>query len=197
VKALEQEVKAKPATQITWQASGSRLLTGRWFGIDLRRAMAIPRTMLPVVVGGLVVAGCSGGHDQPQVASMRGSGASGGPAAASSVAGNPQQDWLAWARCMRDNGLNIPDPPTGAGSRYVPPLPNPDNPKVKKAVEGCQSYQPGQGAATEDPAAEKQRAQFAKCMREHGINLPARTQQSGEEHHRPERCEDRRRDEGV
>ena len=71
---------------------------------DLRLALA--------VLGlGLALAACGGSPDGDRVASLSGDGATGttnGTARAPSK--DPQQAALDFARCMREHGVNMPDP---------------------------------------------------------------------------------------
>jgi hypothetical protein len=55
-------------------------------------------------------------------------------------------DWrkaLNWARCMRQHGIDLPDPKPGGGidMRGV----NSDTPKFQAAEQACQQYQPNRG----------------------------------------------------
>jgi hypothetical protein len=50
---------------------------------------------------------------------------------------------LAYARCMRQHGINIPDPKPDGGI-HIEGV-NPDDPKFKAAEQACQQYQPDPG----------------------------------------------------
>jgi hypothetical protein len=108
--------------------------------------------------------------------------ACGGETPAKSGAASPQeankQALLDYARCMRQNGVNMPDPKF-EGNRVMmqqggPGL-NPDT--MRAAQKACQKYQD----AVKPPAmSDDDKAQFkqaalanARCMREHGLpNFP-------------------------
>jgi hypothetical protein len=89
----------------------------------------------------LAVAACGGGKSSG-VASLSGSG----KATATTNPGgskDPQQAALAFARCMRQHGVNIPDP--GASGGLDLRGFNSDSPKFKAAQQACQQYTPNGG----------------------------------------------------
>jgi hypothetical protein len=80
---------------------------------------------------------------------------------------------LAFARCMRDNGVDMPDPkPIGDGGLAVAAgsAADANDPAFNAALEKCRSKLPngGQPRPLTPEQREKQLA-FAKCMRENGI----------------------------
>jgi hypothetical protein len=123
------------------------------------------------------VAGCGGGGKTSGVASL-----GGGSATSTTTAGGRQDDMqkaLNWARCMRQHGVNMPDPRFDAQGRMLPPepaaVPNAQAKlKSKAAEQACKQYEPSGGPPTHPPGAqERQQAlAFARCLRQHGINVP-------------------------
>lgn len=83
-------------------------------------------------------------------------------------AADPQQA-LAFARCMRANGVpDFPDPdPDGRfpGQRHE----QQDTPKFQAATEACRSLAPGGEHEKTDPATVEQMRQFSQCMRDSGV----------------------------
>jgi hypothetical protein len=78
---------------------------------------------------------------------------------------------LAFAECMRENGVNIPDPQLDEDGRLSVA------PDVEAAFEACQEELPDIGQAIEfDPDQEAALAdaqlEFARCMRENGVDIP-------------------------
>jgi hypothetical protein len=123
----------------------------------------------------LAVAACTGGSGKNTdgVASL---GRGDQPTATTSAGGgDPQQAALAYARCMRQHGMNVPDPKPG-GDLVLGVLPedvNPDDPKFKAAQRACQQHAPDGGQPPKlNPQQRQQLLAFARCMRQHGINLP-------------------------
>jgi hypothetical protein len=124
----------------------------------------------------LAVAACggSGGKNTDGVASLGGDR----PTSTTSPGGNggPTQAALAYARCMRQHGINLPDPKVDANGHIAQQLPSgvdPDAPKFKAANQACKQYLPDGGEPPKaDPQQQQQMLAFARCMREHGINIP-------------------------
>jgi hypothetical protein len=88
---------------------------------------------------------------------------------------------LAFAECMRENGVNIPDPQIDEDGRlsFAQGLGgiDPNDPDVEAAFEACQEELPDIGQAIEfDPDQEAALAdaqlEFARCMRENGVDIP-------------------------
>jgi hypothetical protein len=84
---------------------------------------------------------------------------------------NPEDARLKFAQCMRDHGVNLPDP--GQGRRLERFNFNPA--KFRAARQACQKY----AAAAFPKLTPQQRAElqdrlvkFSQCMRQHGVNLP-------------------------
>ena len=103
----------------------------------------------------------------------------GGAAQRPSPSVNPQAAALAFSKCMRQHGVNVPDPVTngtgGGGGFAVNISGNGSGPKPTAALAACQKYLPrigGSGSQTPDPAREAQLLKFAQSMRAHGIDMP-------------------------
>jgi hypothetical protein len=129
--------------------------------------------LLPALA--LAVAACGGGGGKSDgVASLSGAGQATSTTNASSS--YPRQAGLAFARCMRQHGMNMPDPKIDADERMnqqLPPGVSPDDPKFKAAQQACQKYLPNGGQPTKPNAQQlQQMLGFARCMRQHGINMP-------------------------
>jgi len=140
------------------------------------------RPHLAALVGALAltlaVAACAGAGKTSGVASLSGSDK---PTATTS-AGNtdPKQAALNFGKCMRQHGIDMPDPKFDANGGMTitlragsPNAPKPDDPKFKAAQQACQKFMPSGGQLTKPNAQQLQQAlQFAKCMRQHGIDMP-------------------------
>jgi hypothetical protein len=78
---------------------------------------------------------------------------------------------LAFAKCMRDNGVDMPDPkegPDGAVELGVRGA-GPDDPAFATAYEKCRGKLPNGGVHTMSPGQRQKQLEFAKCMRDNGI----------------------------
>jgi hypothetical protein len=130
----------------------------------------------------LALAACGGSPEGDRVASLSGDNATGTTAgAAKTPSKDPQQAALDFARCMRGHGIDMPDPEVdeqgrirvrvgrdspGGGAR-------PDPKKLEAAQQACGSLMGGgDGDRQLDPAERDAMVAFAKCMREHGIDMP-------------------------
>jgi hypothetical protein len=138
------------------------------------------RLYLAGLVGALAltlgVAACGGGGKANGVASLNGSNK---PTATTSGGGSsdPRQAALNFARCMRQHGIDVPDPKPGGGIEIKggggPGGVNPDDPKFKAAQQACNKYLPNGGQPPKpNPQEQQQMLAFARCMRQHGINIP-------------------------
>jgi len=132
----------------------------------------------------VLVAGCGGSSPSPAVARLGGtttpgSTATTGGGAASSGQPSPSalgSDALAYAKCMRSNGVpNFPDPNAGGGFLFHASAGIISSPAFKTAQAKCHKLLPG-GAppgpgSTTNPSAQTL-ARFlkvARCMRKHGV----------------------------
>src|SRR5919198_29986 len=85
---------------------------------------------------------------------------------------------LKFSKCMRDHGVDFPDPQRAGsgGIKLTAKNINPNDPKTKAAQQACQKYMQIGGGETIDPArrARLQEAalKYARCMREHGVDMP-------------------------
>jgi hypothetical protein len=120
-----------------------------------------------VLAVALAVAACGGGQSGPQVA---GSGGGGGTTAAAPTSTDPQDSLLGFAQCMRQHGVNIPDPRPGQGQITMPTgIPSE---RLQPAMQACQTYlSQGLGKNPDDPAAQDRALKEAQCLRQHGFDV--------------------------
>lgn len=126
------------------------------------------RTALAALLIAVAAAGCGGnGEGGGGVASAGGAKPK---ASASAAAADPAAAGRKFAQCMRDEGIDMPDPQPGGGIMGNGNLRN--QPGFAKALEKCRSLLPNGGVRSTDPAQLEQLRAFAKCMREHGVDMP-------------------------
>lgn len=103
-----------------------------------------------------------------------------------SAAGSDQEQALKFTQCMRDHGVDMPDPAEGnvgtgarpsgeadTGSLDVGGVDAIDLSAGNEAFEACRKFLPNGGEAQKPTAAElEQMVQYAQCMRAHGIDYP-------------------------
>jgi hypothetical protein len=135
--------------------------------------MAMTRIRIRLLLAlALAVAACGGGDKRGGVASL----GDDQPTSTTSPGGSDStQADLAYARCMRQHGINMPDPKTDANGRTEwGELPiDPDDPKFQAARQACRQYRANGGQAQRpSPQQQQEMLAFARCMRQHGINMP-------------------------
>ncbi|PZG00807.1 hypothetical protein [Micromonospora endophytica] len=116
------------------------------------------------------LAGCAGQDDSgTQVATAGGGGAAASASASGSTGGSEEEQRLEFARCMRENGVDMPDPGGDGGSRFQFNG-DVDRSKLQAAMEKCRELMPngGQPPQLDAQQLEQMRA-MAKCMRENGV----------------------------
>ncbi|WP_141704175.1 hypothetical protein [Planobispora rosea] len=117
----------------------------------------------------LAILTACGQAPEAEVATAGGAASSTGPSASPSA--SAQEDGVKFARCMRENGIDMPDPEPG-GER-VKITGKVDKNKLDKAHEACREYAPeAMRNPVDDPGARDALLAFARCMRENGIDVP-------------------------
>jgi hypothetical protein len=140
-----------------------------------RSRMGLLPGLLLVLALAVAACGGGGGGKGDGVASLGGNDQ---PTATTSPGGSgkaKQQRALAYARCMRQHGIDMPDPKFDAAGRMAMQLPSgvgPDDPKFKAAEQACKQYAPSGEPEKVDPQLQQQMLAYARCMRQHGINIP-------------------------
>jgi hypothetical protein len=120
----------------------------------------------------LLVAGCGAGTANPGVAHLK-TDSSSGVGAAGPSSSSPEAAALAFAGCMRTNGVpDFPDPNAGGGFRFRSGAGvDPSSPAFKAAQAKCKKFLPP-GPGSGPPPSAKTLAHFltvARCMRVHGV----------------------------
>jgi hypothetical protein len=92
------------------------------------------------------------------------------PTPTPSAAADLEEQRRKFVQCMRDNGIDLPDP----GDGHVRPLPggDVDREKLRKALETCRSLAPSGPRRKMSPQDQKKRQEFVQCMRDNGIDRP-------------------------
>lgn len=135
----------------------------------------------------LLAPACGGSTDNASgVASLNGKASGGGP----TTTGKPvdtRQLWLDTAKCMRDAGIDFPDPTFDAdgrpqfnngGERGAGRIFRSDDPKTQAARKTCSTYfdqirgQFAPRTPEEQAARKKATLDLAACMRDQGVDFP-------------------------
>ncbi|MGW0199927.1 hypothetical protein [Nonomuraea sp. NPDC003201] len=130
------------------------------------------RLLLVAVPLTLALAACGGTAPKDDgVASAGGGTSSAGATASPSASMDPQEAQLKFAQCMREHGIDVPDPQNGQLKVEVPKSVGRD--KMDKAQKACQ---PIMDAVVRDHTPSQQdydqMVKFAQCMRQHGVDMP-------------------------
>ncbi|MET9854672.1 hypothetical protein ABZY57_17215 [Streptomyces sp. NPDC006450] len=121
----------------------------------------------------LFVTACTGGaggsdgkkDEKKDSSNSSGTGGSGGGGGADA------DNALKMRKCLRENGVDMPDPKPGEDPRGMTLGAGTDQEVLKKAMDTCGMKGPGSGG--EIPQAEKDKAlKQAKCMRDNGFDMP-------------------------
>jgi hypothetical protein len=123
------------------------------------------------LAAGLILTGCGADEPGAQVASGSGGQSTVSSSAPTSAPASLSRDEMAvkFTQCLRENGLNVPDPEPGKG----PMLRFDKNSgvtqeKVQQAMEACRQYDPqAQGSA--NPQQQENGRKYADCMRKNGV----------------------------
>jgi len=122
-----------------------------------------------------VLAACSGGATPTGVATLQSPGAGETvPSASPSASLDPETARLEFARCMRENGVDLPDPGSGGGGAVAIGGNGIDMEEMQEAMEACQQFLGdaiGERAEI-DPEMQDKLLEFAECMRDNGVDFP-------------------------
>jgi hypothetical protein len=116
---------------------------------------------LPLATASLALAACGGGDDS-----------SGGSA---DDRAQFREAALEYAECMRRNGVDMPDPAPGEGLRFTAP-PGGPTPTFERAERECRKHleeaRPPELSEEEEREFRERALEHARCMREHGFDMP-------------------------
>jgi hypothetical protein len=138
------------------------------------RALRIGLTAVLPLAGALLLVACGGHSSGPNVASAGGTGATHHSSASPTPSMDRQAQLLAYAQCMRQHGIDMPDPDLNSGGIQLslPQGVGKDDPTLVAAQNACKQYLPNGGAPPSmSPEQIEQMRQYAQCMRDHGIQM--------------------------
>jgi hypothetical protein len=94
-----------------------------------------------------------------------------------------EQQFLKLSKCLREHGINVSTPTGGGAIRVQGGIGNISPETFESARTACKKYAPAENQnLTPQQRVEREEAvqKFAKCMREHGIKVEAKTNGGGE-----------------
>ena len=133
----------------------------------------------------LAASACGGGASSAEVASIQDVVTTDAPASAASELTEQEateQAFLEFARCMRDEGVDMSDPTVDADGNVIPARPNFeggegsfDREAIQSAREVCGDVLEGATLGfdrVDDTDFQDQALAYAQCMRDNGIDMP-------------------------
>ena len=138
----------------------------------MTRHILLRTAIAPLAASAVLLLGCGGESDtdDPQAAAP--------PTQETASVAGTREALLAYARCMREQGVDMPDPRTDETGRLllVPPEGDTGTPRFQAADRACSELRDsGVPAAPPPEAGAELRAamlEHARCMREQGIDMP-------------------------
>ena len=147
--------------------------------------MTTARRLSALILGISMIAACGGGgdNDTPEVASLDSATTADTEAdvtATTTEPLDPDEAMLAYTECMREHGIDMPDPqPAGPGGERgaIALEVDPSTEEFEAAQTACEPImEDAFGEIEVDPEREaemrEQLLAFTECMREHGIDIP-------------------------
>jgi len=142
------------------------------------------RWLILVAALGLLLAACGGEAGTEGIASLDDSAAEGSTTTALAASTDPEQAMLEFTQCMRDHGVDMPDPQMGPGggafgftiqgeSGEAPA--DGEMQQMQEASEACNYLLEGMVQEFEMPDMSEMQDEmlaFSQCMRDHGIDYP-------------------------
>jgi len=96
------------------------------------------------------------------------------PAASQSADRTKREAELKFAECMREHGIDFPDPQEGPGLVKIGEDESPE--ELREAEKACEKFRkaikPPELTEAQQQEFKKQALEHARCMREHGIDFP-------------------------
>ena len=145
------------------------------------RSLALGVAVVAAVAMFATACGSRGSEGVASVSQGQGTASGSGQQDDEQRAKDPEKAMLDFARCMRDHGVDMPDPRSGEGGtfRFEGPkagTPLPDESKFTEADKACRHLMGDAGPPQLSPEDEKQMQDamlaFARCMRERGVEIP-------------------------
>ncbi len=127
---------------------------------------------LPVTVA-LTLSGCAA-DDSDDTGGVATAGSAGPKPSSSASALSDDERRLKFAACLRDQGLDVPDPEPGQNGPRFNFGSDVDPTKVQAALQQCREYAPNGGQPPKlDAEQVEQVRKLARCMRDNGVpNFP-------------------------
>jgi hypothetical protein len=133
----------------------------------------------------LALAGAAACGRSPAHSGIASAGGTGSASAHPTASVDPEEQARAFAQCMREHGVDMPDPETvgggGSGSGGVRiTVTGAPGAGMDAAMNACKDKLPNGGTPPSmSPEQQEQLRAFAQCMRDHGVDMPDPDPNSG------------------
>jgi hypothetical protein len=164
------EAPPKQRDALTSRRSGRTPATAWHRRSDMNRRLLWASAAAPLALM-FVLAGCGkSGNDGDKVASVSGTASASASTSATLSPAEEQERALKFAQCMREHGVDMPDPVMEDGKIRIQMNVKPGV-DVDAAQAACKQYAPngGPGGGKIDQAAQANMLKYAQCMRENGV----------------------------
>jgi hypothetical protein len=124
------------------------------------------------VVALLVLSACSSAGSDGVASAGGESNTGNAPESEDAAPQDPDAQALEFAQCMRDNGVDMPDPgpgPQGLGDAFQDVVGDYDRETLNQAVSACQDLMPQY--ASEEQHDDEVMLDLAECLREQGLDV--------------------------
>jgi hypothetical protein len=86
--------------------------------------------------------------------------------------GDTNEQMVKYAGCMRENGIDMPDPKGGGAVAMMPAMPmGGDMSKTENAIKACERFLPKSEYDMDDPAYKEWQAKRTECLRAEGLDM--------------------------
>ncbi len=117
----------------------------------------------------MLVVGFTGACGKTHKPSIASASSARGAAAGPTPSVDPTEQMRQFAQCMRDHGVDVPDPGSDSGGSVR--ITTSEGSQATAAMQACQRLLPAGKLATPDPQQVEQLRQYAQCMRDHGVDM--------------------------
>ncbi|MFC4588709.1 hypothetical protein [Sphaerisporangium corydalis] len=120
-----------------------------------------------------LAAGCGQSPPTSGVASVQGTKTPAQATATPTGSSDPEEKSRKFAACMREHGVEMPDPEADGGRMRITIPKGIGKDKMDKAMEACRALGPmGEKRGPVPPEEQERLRAFVKCMRDNGVDLP-------------------------
>ncbi|WP_367124732.1 hypothetical protein [Streptomyces phytohabitans] len=134
------------------------------------RRRRLATAVVAVAVLGLFGTACSGGDDDGDEGGGKDTK---GSSSTRDGGGSDEDQAVAWRKCLRDNGVDMPEPKPGSNAAPGLEMTKENQAATEKAFEACKDEAPKNGPGSEMTQEKKDALiEYATCMREQGVDMP-------------------------